>query len=178
MKALIGIIALVIVLGVVVFGLVLLQFKPTEEIISLGTPAPTSTPIETLEPTETGSGSGVQTGTIEGKLCFPSEFLPAGSIEAKNTINQAVVSQFFGGTESGEGNAYSLAVPAGNYILRYKTDGGLSGYHTDICPTGGETTCAGENERQHIGVVITNGKTVSDIDLCDFYYSAETEPIF
>ena len=162
MKILASILAAAALIIVVAYALTTSRV-PVEDIDALPTDEPVST---------------VSTGTIEGKLCYPSEFLPAGAIEAKDTINQTVVSQSYGGTEAGEGNTYSLAVPAGNYILRYMTENDLAGYHTDVCPTGGETTCNSENQREHIGVVLTANQTVTGISLCDFYYNEETEPDF
>lgn len=144
---------------------------------SSSTPSAFAVPTQTSLSTATPIGQGVGTGEITGKLCYPSQFLPAGSIEAKNTLNDTLVSQNYAGTENGAGSTYSIAVPAGTYILRYKA-GEIYGYHTDVCATGLETSCAQENARQHKQVIVTSGKTVSGIDLCDFYYSESTEPAF
>lgn len=147
-------------------------------------PSPTSmdisndpTPSPSPTPGIIGSGGGVETGTISGKLCYPSQFLPAGSIEAKSTINQTVVSEYYVGSEEGGLTTYSLAVPEGTYIMRYLA-GDLSGYHTNVCPTGMETSCAQDNRRQHIEIEVEAGEEVSGVDLCDFYYSEQTNPGF
>lgn len=173
--------------GVAIATLVLffvLSQKGNADKLLGGQPAPTATITSTSSPyvspvqTEMPMGSGASTGEISGKLCYPSEFLPAGTIEAKSTISNTVVSMAYEGSEAGAGNTYTLAVPAGSYILRYYVGENTIGYHTDICPTGAETSCAADNPRNHISVVVTSGKTVSGIDLCDFYYSEATEPTF
>lgn len=135
--------------------------------------SPTLTPIASSQP----SGGGAPTGIITGKLCYPSQFLPAGSIEAKSTLNATIVSVLYEGSQGGASNTYEIAVPAGTYILRYQA-GELSGYHTDVCPTGLETSCAAENQRVHKEVLITANKTITGVDLCDFYYSDATDPGF
>ena len=184
MKYLLGIVAgVAITLAVVV---VLLVNKPSQtqnsSLVAAPTMSPTpkavvASPIASPLASAVPTGSGVATGIISGKLCYPSQFLPEGAIEAKSTVNNTVVSESYAGTEGGAGNTYELAVPAGTYILRYKA-GELYGYHTDVCPTGIEPSCAAANARENIKVEVAAKSTVTGIDLCDFYYSEETNPGF
>lgn len=138
----------------------------------------TATPLLTASPSATASGDGVATGTVSGKLCYPSQFLPEGTIEAKSLVDQTVVSEVYPGSQNGGKNTYTLAVPQGIYILRYKVSDTLSGYHTDVCPTGLETTCAQVNPRKLLQVPVAAGETVTGIDLCDFYYAPGNAPEF
>lgn len=124
------------------------------------------------------SGGGVATGIITGRLCYPSSFLPEGIIEAKEIGSGTIASIYYEGSEKGGSNEYSLPVPQGKYILRYKIGEEMAGYHTDVCKTGMETTCASENSRKHIEVSVSKNQTVSGIDLCDFYYSQDNNPGF
>jgi len=140
-------------------------------------------PTASAAPTATSPGSAGINGTITGKLCYPSEFLPAGAIEAKNITSNAIVSEEYFGTGGGEGATYSIGVLTGTYILRYKAmpdpnGEPLYGYHTTTCPTGLETTCAAENARERIEVAVMAGETVENIDLCDFYYNSSNPPEF
>jgi hypothetical protein len=81
------------------------------------------------------------------------------------------------GSSKGGKSTYELKVVPGEYILRYKTNE-MEGYHTDVCPTGMETSCNAENQRKHIYVNVKNAETIKDVDLCDFYYNTNTKPEF
>lgn len=144
----------------------------------------TSSPKVTTISTATPRGAAGVMGTITGKLCFPSEFLPAGSIEAKNvSTNSISLVEPYEGSENGAGSEYSVSLVAGTYILRYAAKPSASGdplygYHTTTCPTGMETSCAAENPREHIQIKVMPGETVENIDLCDFYYDPSNPPEF
>ncbi|MDP3733135.1 MAG: hypothetical protein Q8Q91_01205, partial [Candidatus Daviesbacteria bacterium] len=81
------------------------------------------------------------------------------------------------GSGNGGGQTYTIELESGEYYLKYETSSGQSGYHTDVCPTGSETSC-GEVQRKNIKAVVVSGQTVSGFDLCDFYYQPAQEPKF
>lgn len=115
-------------------------------------------------------------GFIEGKLCYPSSFIPKGKIEVKNTDTNKVTTIDYEGSDKTKTNTYQVGVPVGKYILRFATlvdDKPFYGYHTDVCKTGNETTCDAKNKRSNEEVEVINNQTTKDIDLCDFYYSEE-----
>ena len=123
----------------------------------------------------------IQTGTVSGKLCYPSEFLPEGQIVAKNTETDKIVNQDYPGSSEGGKNGYTITLPEGIYKIRYEAniDGKVSsGYHTTVCPTGSEITCADTNSRVVVPVKITKDRAVENHDLCDFYYQQESKPQF
>lgn len=144
----------------------LIQPSPTE---TQALPSPTSSPVAT--------GSAVM-GTVSGKLCYPSEMLPKGTIEAKNTISGEIVILDYPGSEVTSSNTYEVGLELGTYYLRYKVSDSLIGYHTETCKTGLETSCNSANPRVLIPATVETGKTVPNYDLCDFYYSDSTKPVF
>lgn len=120
---------------------------------------------------------GVLVGTVSGKLCYPSEFLPAGTIEAKEINTQTVETMAYAGSEGNVENMYTMALSPGTYVMRYNT-GFASGYHTHTCPTGIEASCNAANQREHIQVRVEAGEVITGVDLCDFYYTPQTDPGF
>jgi hypothetical protein len=145
------------------------------------------TDIDTGSETENGqdiTDEPASTGTVAGRLCFPSEFIPDGWIYAKNTATQEEFTQFYPGSVMGGGTTYTFDLPEGTYYLRYGAkpyldeDTVLYGYHTEQCPTGGEETCAQGNVRTNVEITVTAGGTISGVDLCDFYYAESNEPAF
>jgi hypothetical protein len=118
-----------------------------------------------------------EVGTITGKLCYPSEGLPEGTIEAKNLESNTSFEVAYPGSSKGGKSNYEVVVLPGEYILRYKTVN-ADGYHTDVCPTGLETSCNAENPREHLTAKVINNSIVNNVDLCDFYYGTSTKPEF
>ncbi|NMB69725.1 hypothetical protein GYA27_00785 [candidate division WWE3 bacterium] len=116
-------------------------------------------------------------GTITGKLCFPSERLPEGVIQALNLANKNMYEYIYPGSGNGGKSTYELNVVPGEYVLRYKTNE-MEGYHTNVCPTGMETSCNAANQRKNISVNVENTEVIKNIDLCDFYYNSDTKPEF
>lgn len=127
-------------------------------------PSPTSNPV--------------LNGTVTGKLCYPSSFLPKGNIEAKNINNQQVYSQDYQGTENGGETNYTIELPEGEYHLRYKVSTELNGYHTTVCLTGTETSCADTEKRIIASAVVKPNQTTTQHDLCDFYHNPSNAPDF
>lgn len=124
-----------------------------------------------------------ETGVVSGKLCYPSETLPPGVIEAKRTTDNVVFTQDYAGSQQGVGNTYEFELEIGTYILRYGADSGGTGdyaygYKTANCPTGVETTCGEAEGMEAVLVEVVAGDVVPDYDLCNFYYTESNEPEF
>jgi hypothetical protein len=123
-------------------------------------------------------------GSISGKLCYPSEYLPSGLIVAKDIKTEKEYSMHFVGNKNVGKTTYTFELQKGTYYVKYvpqaeNTDTTLSpGYFTNQCPTGMETECNEKNKRTNREVTVVPNITIKGVDLCDFYYSKENEPVF
>ncbi|OGC39052.1 hypothetical protein A3K42_01070 [candidate division WWE3 bacterium RBG_13_37_7] len=140
------------------------------------TPTPTAS-------TENTSPATVQEGFINGKLCYPSDFLPKGSIVAKNVLTEALYTQNYIGSSQGGANTYTFKLPEGQYYLKYvakpnpNSEKTISGYYTEQCSTGSDKDCNKE-ERTNKVVAVKSNEATSGVNLCDFYYTQNSEPTF
>lgn len=118
-------------------------------------------------------------GEVSGRLCYPSEVVPEGVIEAKRLSDGKVFILNHGSSLEDElGNRYSFELEQGDYYLRYKTSVGLIGYSTTVCPTGNEQTCGDKKQRELIKATVEPSGEVSNYDLCDYYYNDSNTPKF
>ncbi len=117
-------------------------------------------------------------GTVKGKICYPSEAIPEGTIEAKRLSDGKVFILDFGGTAAGEGNIYEFPLENGDYYLRYNVKDKIYGYSTTVCPTGKEETCGDTKMRILRKAEVKTGQANSNYDLCDYYYSSTNTPKF
>ena len=125
---------------------------------------------EQKEQTKIKTDLNKEKSSISGRLCYPSEYIPAGKIQAKNIQNQEIIDF---PTQVNQ-TSYEISLAEGEYILRFLTDKQISGYYTNECPTGAEVTC--EVEPRTLKVIkITAKQVIKDISLCDFYYQTEPE---
>ncbi len=122
--------------------------------------------------------SKTKLGTITGKLCYPSEVLPKGRIEAKRISDGYIQWQEYPGSLNGGKAFYLFQLEENEYYIRYKVSDNLIGYSTTVCPTGKETSCGDTNQRILTKAMIKAGQTVSNYDLCDFYYNEKNTPKF
>lgn len=114
-------------------------------------------------------------GKVEGKICYPSEGIPAGKVVAKNISTNELTSFDYAANTS----ALSVSLPAGTYYLRYEPNAAnsLIGYYTNC--TGVEASCQDkQTKRASIPVVVEAGKTSSGVSICDYYYEEGMEPTF
>jgi len=147
------------------------------------TPPLSPSPIPTLVPSPIVENVKKTTGTITGRLCYPSDFLPPGDIVAKNILTKELIRQEYIGTTRGGATTYLLELSPGKYYLRYEAHASLkkpeiftSGYYT-FCSVHLDQ-CAGDQNHDLLEVEIKPGETLSKIDLCDFYYGPNNEPEF
>jgi hypothetical protein len=126
-----------------------------------------------------------QVGTITGKLCYPSDFLPQGEIVAKDTENGKLYTQNYAGSINGGSSAYSFQLPVGTYNVRYQAHASgnnkslfISGYYTKCATNNSQDGCNAADGHALIKISVLPNQTIQGIDLCDFYYPAGGEPIF
>lgn len=112
----------------------------------------------------------IPTGTVSGKICYPSEVIPKGKLEVKRLLDGQIISQDYSGSSSGTKPTYSFELNPGDYYIRYNVDDKLFGYSTTVCPTGNEETCADTKQRIPVMAVVKDGMEVKNYDLCDYYY--------
>lgn len=117
-------------------------------------------------------------GTVTGKLCYPSEVLPKGLIEAKRVSDSSIFTQDYPGSENGGKQNYSFELEEGDYYLRYTISKAFIGYSTTVCPTGNEQTCGDTKQRILRKASAKVGQIFSGYDLCDFYYQRSNAPEF
>lgn len=119
-------------------------------------------------------------GTVSGKLCYPSEVLPEGVIEAKRISDGKVFILNHGGSQDEAGTKYIFKLEAGDYYLRYNAGGNgkFIGYSTTVCPTGMQESCGDTKQREIVKAQVVAGWTVSGYDLCDYYYKDSNAPKF
>lgn len=118
------------------------------------------------------------TGTVSGKVCYPSEVIPKGKLQVKRLLDGKITEENYPGSIKGVEPTYSFQLEPGDYYIRYNVDGKLFGYSTTVCPTGNETTCADTKERVPVIAVIKDGQELKNYDLCDYYYKDSNTPKF
>jgi hypothetical protein len=137
-----------------------LQASPTSS--ALPTSVPSASPSPSQVPTP--APSPILTGTIQGKLSYPSEMLPKQSICA---VNQATTLEIC--SEEYEGNTYKITVPAGTYQVYARVIGqpnGSKAYYSEFVTCGLKYGCP---SHKPIDVVVKAGETVQNIDPGDWY---------
>lgn len=117
-------------------------------------------------------------GTVNGRLCYPSEVIPEGRIEAKRLTDGKVFILDYGGSQSGESNIYEFPLENGEYYLRYKTKDNVLGYSTTVCPTGKQDSCGDTKPRIVRKAEVKLGETFTGYDLCDYFYKDTNAPKF
>lgn len=122
--------------------------------------------------------SKIPTGTVSGKICYPSEVIPKGKLEVKRLLDDYIISEDYPGSVIGVKPTYSFQLEPGDYYVRYNVDGKLFGYSTTVCPTGSETTCADTKKRVPVMAVVKDDQELKNYDLCDYYYKDSNAPKF
>lgn len=122
--------------------------------------------------------SKVPTGTVSGKICYPSEVIPKGKLEVKRLLDDYIIYENYPGSIQGVKPTYSFQLGPGDYYIRYNVDGKIFGYSTTVCPTGNETTCADTGQRVPVMAVVKTDQELKNYDLCDYYYKDSNAPKF
>lgn len=120
-----------------------------------------------------------ETGTVSGKLCYPSEGLPPGEIVAKNIKTGELLQQKVDSTTSVD---YSFQLPEGSYHLRYqahpsaaKPETFTSLYYTECVKDNPYGSCGPGDDHTMLLAVVSPGKETKNINLCDYGSSPEIE---
>lgn len=121
----------------------------------------------------------VETGTVTGKLCYPSDFQPAGEVRAKNLSTEEVYIE----KVSRKAGVYSFNLKPGRYILKFMaTETWASkapGYYSTCSKYLDTMDCKDWESWEPLPVEVIVSQTTEGIDLCDFYYVIpEKEPEF
>lgn len=116
-------------------------------------------------------------GIVEGKICYPSEGIPAGTILAKNIKTGEITRQNFEGVPPSKKDIYSISLDPGTYVFAYDIGSinYLGFYSTCAIQL---TECKTTESHQLIEVNVVAGKTISNVDLCDYYYQPDQKPNF
>lgn len=119
-----------------------------------------------------------QVGTVTGRLCYPSDFLPPGEIVAKDLGSGKEYIQNYVGSMAGGKSTYTFELPVGIYHLRYQghastknTEIFTSGYYDECAKTMHTDQCTPDDGHINIDVEVEEGKEIGNVDLCDFYYN-------
>lgn len=118
------------------------------------------------------------TGTVSGKICYPSEVIPKGKLEVKRLLDNYIIYEDYPGSIKGVEPTYSFQLGPGDYYIRYNVGDKLFGYSTTVCPTGNEETCADTKQRIPVMAVVKDGQELKNYDLCDYYYKDSNAPKF
>lgn len=142
------------------------------------TPTPISTPESTPSPATSVEAIITNTGTVSGKLCYPSSFLPPGEIVAKDLDSGKIYTKDYVGSMAGGKSTYTFELPAGTYHLKYQAhastkDAGIftSGYFDECAKTMHTNDCTPDSGHINIAVEVEEGEELQNVDLCDFYYN-------
>ena len=120
----------------------------------------------------------IPTGTVSGKICYPSEVIPKGKLEVKRLLDDYTIDEDYPGSISGEKPTYLFQLQTGDASISTNVDGKIFGYSTTVCPTGNETTCADTKKRVPVMAVVKDGQELKNYDLCDYYYKDSNAPKF
>jgi hypothetical protein len=120
----------------------------------------------TMEPTEVK-------GKIEGKVCYPSSFIPEGKILVKNTVTGEVLSQDF--RMEGQNQKFVMELAEGKYMAAYQPNEiEIMGFYSQ-CALEMENCATPESHRLK-EIEVKPGVTVEKVDICDYYYQPENKP--
>lgn len=126
----------------------------------------------------------IEKGTVSGRLCYPSSFLPPGEIVAKDLDSGKIYTQDYVGSMAGGKLTYTFELPTGIYHLKYQAHASTkdasiftSGYFDECAKTMHTNECTPDDGHINIDVEVEEGKEIRDVDLCDFYYNPTQEKL-
>ena len=133
----------------------------TETPASVVTEEPTTSTALSTSPADPGS---TQTGAVTGKVCFPSEVIPAMNVYFRNTTN-GELSEFANPENQSD---FSFELPAGTYeAFAYLQNGeGGGGSYSQFVPCGLSVDCA---DHSLLAFDVQPQQTTTNIEICDWY---------
>ena len=124
-------------------------------------------------PTATSAPAVAATGSIAGKLSYPSSFIPSMKVVAFAVGSSTY---YYLTTAEGSGTYQLDNLPAGNYhVVSYVVGGGLSGGYTQAVPCGLSAECG---DHSLIAVTVTAGQVTYGVDPGDWYAPADAFPAY
>jgi hypothetical protein len=130
--------------------------------------APDDVPPDPLS--DENTSGPVPTGSISGKICYPSEFIPEMTLFVQETSNQEISEEYISENQ----NRYNMNLIPGRYIaFAYLNSGAtLMGSYSNAVLCGLNAGCA---DHSLVEFEVKAGQTLEDIDICD-WYSTEAVP--
>ena len=125
-------------------------------------PSATATLEAVQEMTATVEAPPPVSGQVSGRVCYPSEFIPAMTAYFLETGSQTYTELAIAENQS----EYALDLPSGNYLVFAWLPGfQLGGGYTAYVACGFDEACT---DHSLLEVAVQPGQTVSGIDICDW----------
>jgi hypothetical protein len=131
----------------------------------VSTQSATPTTTVTLPPATTPTALFTPTPApnVTGKVCYPTEGIPAMTAYFQETTTNKVVELPIATNQT----SYKINLPAGTYIAyAWMPDFSLGGLYSNAVPCGLKTSC---KDHTPLPFTVTIGETLTGIDLCDWY---------
>jgi len=107
-------------------------------------------------------------GSVAGKICYPSEFIPAMTVYFSNTTSGVYTELQISENQSD----YQIDLGPGRYIAFAYPESGNGGSYSRAVPCGLSAECS---DHTTLAFEVRPGETTSGIDICD-WYSPESVP--
>ncbi len=102
-------------------------------------------------------------GTLSGRMCYPSESIPAMTLYLENTAAGTATEVAIAPNQG----TFSIELPPGTYIAyAWRPGFEIGGAYTPAVPCGLTTACT---DHSLLPVTVAAGETVTNVDLCDWY---------
>lgn len=105
------------------------------------------------------------TGAVSGRICFPSESIPAMTAYFQNTATGDTAELAIGSNQ----DRYQISLPAGEYIAyAWLLEGGgrMGGAYSAAVPCGLSVEC---DDHRPMPFQVPAGGTLENVDICDWY---------
>lgn len=125
----------------------------------------------TPEPRETEAAESTpqSTGSAVGKVCYPSEAIPAMTAYFQNQSSGALIPVEMAENQS----SYRVELEPGAYLAFAYTKDGLGGMYSQAVACGLSADCSDHSPRPF---EVRAGQTTEGIDLCDWYAPEQVPP--
>jgi hypothetical protein len=117
------------------------------------------------------TSSEVPTGSVTGKICYPSEFIPEMTLFIQDLSSQEISELYIAENQ----DRYSLDLAPGRYIAFAYLNSGASiiGSYSNAVLCGLNAGCT---DHSLVEFEVNAGQTLGDIDICDWYSSEAVPP--
>ena len=125
----------------------------------------------TSEPSPTPEEDLFKTGTVEGRICFPSNYIPEMILYLENVNTQETTIVPILETQAD----FSAPVPPGTYLAyAWLPDLSRGGTYSQAVPCGLTVEC---KDHSLIEFEVSTGEITPDINVCDWYGSPKDIPL-